>query len=268
MGVPPMKHGQDARATPASKWFCKDLGCVCEHLLGFTVVLCLIIVVITDRGLTMPVLVHSHKRLACWDYTSRCIYMITLTTKSRESLFGECREWGIERSALGKAVYDAWQAVERRFPMDLTGVFAGGVTNVGDSAFRALTEATGRIYLPTLQSIKTKAFALTAADARQHSRPLPVNKHCSACLEVRAGLAGYCSSQGRSACLRRVGRPPGRHMGHLPDRRGQALPHRPLRKPRREAHNHPAYGALAQQPVGTSNASTCSNAESSLKDIP
>ena len=95
----------------------------------------------------MPVLVHSHKRLACWDYTSRCIYMITLTTKSRESLFGECREWGIERSALGKAVYDAWQAVERRFPMDLTGVFAGGVTNVGDSAFRALTEATGRIYL-------------------------------------------------------------------------------------------------------------------------
>ena len=64
----------------------------------------------------MPILPHSHKGLTCWDYTARCIYMITLTTKPRENLFGECREWGIERNGYGKAVYDAWQAIERRFP--------------------------------------------------------------------------------------------------------------------------------------------------------
>lgn len=42
--------------------------------------------------------------------------MITLVTQPRRSLFGQLREWGVERNEIGKAVYDAWQAVERRFP--------------------------------------------------------------------------------------------------------------------------------------------------------
>ena len=43
--------------------------------------------------------------------------MITLVTEPREAIFGVLREWGVERTDEGRAVYDAWQAIERRFPM-------------------------------------------------------------------------------------------------------------------------------------------------------
>lgn len=57
-----------------------------------------------------------HKGLLGWRYDCKCNYMITLVTQPRRSLFGQLREWGVERNEIGKAVYDAWQAVERRFP--------------------------------------------------------------------------------------------------------------------------------------------------------
>jgi len=42
--------------------------------------------------------------------------MITLVTEPRASIFGTLREWGVERSEEGRAVYDAWQAVGVEFP--------------------------------------------------------------------------------------------------------------------------------------------------------
>ena len=57
-----------------------------------------------------------HKGLLGWRYGSRCNYMITLVTEPRASIFGTLREWGVERSEEGRAVYEAWQAVEARFP--------------------------------------------------------------------------------------------------------------------------------------------------------
>ena len=57
-----------------------------------------------------------HKGLLGWRYDSRCNYMITLVTEPRASVFGTLREWGVERSDAGRAVYDAWQLIEKRFP--------------------------------------------------------------------------------------------------------------------------------------------------------
>ena len=57
-----------------------------------------------------------HKGLLGWCYDSRCNYMITLVTEPRASIFGILREWGVERSEEGRAVYEVWQAVEAKFP--------------------------------------------------------------------------------------------------------------------------------------------------------
>ena len=57
-----------------------------------------------------------HKGLLGWRYDSRCNYMITLVTEPRASIFGTLREWGVERSEGGRAVYDTWQAVGAKFP--------------------------------------------------------------------------------------------------------------------------------------------------------
>ncbi len=57
-----------------------------------------------------------HKGLLGWRYDSRCNYMITLVTEPREPIFGVLREWGVERTDAGRAAYDAWQLVERRYP--------------------------------------------------------------------------------------------------------------------------------------------------------
>ena len=42
--------------------------------------------------------------------------MITLVTEPRANIFGNLREWGVERTEGGRAVYDAWQAIEAHFP--------------------------------------------------------------------------------------------------------------------------------------------------------
>ena len=57
-----------------------------------------------------------HKGLLGWRYDSRCNYMITLVTEPRANIFGTLREWGVERTEDGRAVYEAWQLVEKRFP--------------------------------------------------------------------------------------------------------------------------------------------------------
>ena len=57
-----------------------------------------------------------HKGLLGWRYDSRCNYMITLVTEPRLPIFGVLCEWGVERTEEGRAAYDAWQMIEKRFP--------------------------------------------------------------------------------------------------------------------------------------------------------
>ena len=57
-----------------------------------------------------------HKGLTGWRYDCKCNYMITLVTEPRAAIFGTLREWGVERSAEGRAVYEAWQKIEAKFP--------------------------------------------------------------------------------------------------------------------------------------------------------
>lgn len=65
---------------------------------------------------TLAVTPMRHKGLLGWRYDCKCNYMVTLVTEPRASIFGTLREWGVERSADGKAVYDAWQRLEVAFP--------------------------------------------------------------------------------------------------------------------------------------------------------
>ena len=65
---------------------------------------------------TLAVTPMAHKGLTAWRYDCKSNYMVTLVTEPRASIFGVLREWGVERSVEGKAVYDAWQLVESRFP--------------------------------------------------------------------------------------------------------------------------------------------------------
>ena len=57
-----------------------------------------------------------HRRLHGWDYSCKCNYMVTLVTEPRQSRFGKCREYGIERTDDGKILYDVWQEIPVRFP--------------------------------------------------------------------------------------------------------------------------------------------------------
>lgn len=67
-------------------------------------------------GPTFPVTPMRHRGLTGWKYDCRCNYMVTLVTSPRQGLFGTLREWGVERSLEGRAVYDAWQGLGARFP--------------------------------------------------------------------------------------------------------------------------------------------------------
>lgn len=68
------------------------------------------------RCRTFAVTPMRHKGLTGWRYDCKCNYMITLVAEPRAAIFGTLREWGVERSAEGRAVYDAWQRIEARFP--------------------------------------------------------------------------------------------------------------------------------------------------------
>ena len=65
---------------------------------------------------TLAVTPMRHKGLLGWRYDSRCNYMITLVAEPRASVFGTLREWGVERTEEGRAVYESWQAIEAKFP--------------------------------------------------------------------------------------------------------------------------------------------------------
>ena len=58
---------------------------------------------------------YANQGLVGWRYDSRCNYMITLVTEPRASVFGILREWGVERTEAGRAVYDAWHAIGAKF---------------------------------------------------------------------------------------------------------------------------------------------------------
>ena len=59
---------------------------------------------------------RMHRRLHGWDYSCKCNYMVTLVTAPRQSRFGVCREYGIERTGDGKILYDVWQEIPVHFP--------------------------------------------------------------------------------------------------------------------------------------------------------
>lgn len=65
---------------------------------------------------TLAVTHLRNKGLLGWRYDCKCNYMITLVTEPRTDIFGTLREWGVERSAEGRVVYEAWQRIEGRFP--------------------------------------------------------------------------------------------------------------------------------------------------------
>ena len=64
---------------------------------------------------TLVVTPMYHKGLLGWRYDCRSNYMVTLTVSPRTDILGNLREWGVERSAAVRAVYEAWQEIEARF---------------------------------------------------------------------------------------------------------------------------------------------------------
>ena len=65
---------------------------------------------------TLAVTNLRNKGLLGWRYDCKCNYLITLVTDPRAGIFGTLKEWGVERSAEGRVVYEAWQRIEVCFP--------------------------------------------------------------------------------------------------------------------------------------------------------
>lgn len=64
---------------------------------------------------------HMGRRCFNWDYSSRCIYMITITLADRSrpvlgQLVGEGEEWRVEPSELGLIVEQCWREILRQWP--------------------------------------------------------------------------------------------------------------------------------------------------------
>ena len=64
---------------------------------------------------------HMGRRCFNWDYSSRCIYMITITLADRSrpvlgQLVGEGEEWRVEPSELGLIVEQCWREIPRQWP--------------------------------------------------------------------------------------------------------------------------------------------------------
>lgn len=56
---------------------------------------------------------HMGRRCFNWDYSSRCIYMITITLADRSQpvlgqLVGEGEEWRVEPGEIGRIVEQCW----------------------------------------------------------------------------------------------------------------------------------------------------------------
>lgn len=64
-------------------------------------------------GPRKPVKRHMGRRCFNWDYSSRCIYMITITLADRSrpvlgQLVGEGEEWQVEPSEIARVVEQCW----------------------------------------------------------------------------------------------------------------------------------------------------------------
>ena len=72
-------------------------------------------------GMRQPVKHHMGRRCFNWDYSSRCIYMITITLADRSRpilgrLVGEGEEWRIEPSEIGRIVAECWREIPAQWP--------------------------------------------------------------------------------------------------------------------------------------------------------
>ena len=64
---------------------------------------------------------HMGRRCFNWDYSSRCIYMITITQADRSrpvlgQLVGEGEEWRVDPSEIGRIVGQCWREIPRQWP--------------------------------------------------------------------------------------------------------------------------------------------------------
>ena len=72
-------------------------------------------------GMRQPVKHHMGRRCFNWDYTSRCIYMITITLADRSRpILGrhvcEGKEWRVEPSDIGRIVEECWREIPAQWP--------------------------------------------------------------------------------------------------------------------------------------------------------
>ena len=72
-------------------------------------------------GVRQDVKHHMGRRCFNWDYTSRCIYMITITLADRSrSILGrlvcEGEEWRVEPSDIGRIVEECWREIPAQWP--------------------------------------------------------------------------------------------------------------------------------------------------------
>ena len=64
---------------------------------------------------------HMGRRCFEWDYSSRCIYMITVVLADRSKpvlgeLVGAGEEWRVEPSAIGRIVEACWREIPEQWP--------------------------------------------------------------------------------------------------------------------------------------------------------
>ena len=72
-------------------------------------------------GPRKPVKHHMGRRCFNWDYTSRCIYMITITLADRSRpilgrLVCEGEEWRVEPSEIGRIIEECWREIPVQWP--------------------------------------------------------------------------------------------------------------------------------------------------------
>ena len=72
-------------------------------------------------GPRKPVKHHMGRRCFNWDYTSRCIYMITITLADRSRpilgrLVCEGEEWLVEPSEIGRIIEECWREIPAQWP--------------------------------------------------------------------------------------------------------------------------------------------------------
>ena len=75
----------------------------------------------TSNSPRKPVKHHMGRRCFNWDYTSRCIYMITITLADRSRpilgrLVCEGEEWRVEPSEIGRIVEECWREIPAQWP--------------------------------------------------------------------------------------------------------------------------------------------------------